>query len=267
MYDLRARYYDPRSGRLSSFDSYEGSISDPQSLHKYIFTNGNPVSGIDPSGHMDLAIGALFGDLLLSTGLRILAFAPYVAAAAAGGLAAYGLLQGLSGAAAVQGMVVDWLSSGVASLEQAAVLMASQTAVVVKAMNDAFSKATRLTNQLRKLKIFPVIRSMGPAVFANDVAALRRNPAWFTLTYNGTGNPLTDRNRLKSTGAFKGTVPFGQSLDEYPFASTAQGGPRARVRPVPVLQNWVQGGLLSAFYRLSLVPSGNLNFLVVPIPL
>jgi RHS repeat-associated protein len=47
---LRARYYDPRSGRFNRLDPFAGNTSDPQSLHKYLYAHGDPVNGIDPSG-------------------------------------------------------------------------------------------------------------------------------------------------------------------------------------------------------------------------
>ena len=53
-YVLRARYYDPTSGRFWSFDSYEGNTADPLSLHKYLYANGNPVYYLDPTGRSSL---------------------------------------------------------------------------------------------------------------------------------------------------------------------------------------------------------------------
>ena len=47
---LRARYYDPVTGRFNRVDPFAGNFSDPQSLHKYLYTHANPVMGIDPSG-------------------------------------------------------------------------------------------------------------------------------------------------------------------------------------------------------------------------
>jgi RHS repeat-associated protein len=47
---LRARYYDTKTGRFSSRDSFEGFIQTPVALHKYLYANGNPVNYIDPSG-------------------------------------------------------------------------------------------------------------------------------------------------------------------------------------------------------------------------
>ncbi|MEQ1903298.1 MAG: RHS repeat-associated core domain-containing protein [Pirellulaceae bacterium] len=57
---LRARYYDPGTGRFGSLDPFSGRKSDPQSLHKYLYTHGDPVNGIDPNGEfVSLAMGAL----------------------------------------------------------------------------------------------------------------------------------------------------------------------------------------------------------------
>ncbi|MCX7180869.1 MAG: RHS repeat-associated core domain-containing protein, partial [Proteobacteria bacterium] len=56
MYYLRARYYSPDLGRFWNMDSYEGSQSDPFSLHKYLYASANPVNRVDPSGHFDIVI-------------------------------------------------------------------------------------------------------------------------------------------------------------------------------------------------------------------
>ena len=41
----------------------------------------------------------------------------------------------------------------------------------------------------------------------------------------------------------------GTSRDEYPFASTAEGGKGAWVGHIPIEQQWSQGGLLRNFFR------------------
>ncbi len=51
LYYLRARYMDPSTGTFTSMDTYSGSLSDPVSLHKYLFANANPVMYSDPNGH------------------------------------------------------------------------------------------------------------------------------------------------------------------------------------------------------------------------
>ncbi len=55
LYYLRARYMNPSVGMFISMDSYDGSIDDPVSLHKYLYANANPVSNSDPSGYSSLA--------------------------------------------------------------------------------------------------------------------------------------------------------------------------------------------------------------------
>jgi len=50
LYYLRARYYNPNSGRFLSRDPLDGNAIDPASLHKYLYAGGDPVNGLDPSG-------------------------------------------------------------------------------------------------------------------------------------------------------------------------------------------------------------------------
>lgn len=48
---LRARYYNPSTGRFISRDSFAGRRSDPLSLNLYTYCRNNPLRYIDPSGH------------------------------------------------------------------------------------------------------------------------------------------------------------------------------------------------------------------------
>jgi RHS repeat-associated protein len=50
LYYLRARWYNPVTGRFMTRDPYQGSIYDPASLHRYNYARANPVNFIDPSG-------------------------------------------------------------------------------------------------------------------------------------------------------------------------------------------------------------------------
>lgn len=58
-YNLRARWYDPGSGRFTSIDPVQGMTGRPQSLNKYLYTESDPVNGRDPSG-MFLDTGSIF---------------------------------------------------------------------------------------------------------------------------------------------------------------------------------------------------------------
>ena len=46
---------NPSTGTFISMDSYQGSIYDPISLHKYLYANANPVMYSDPSGYFSIA--------------------------------------------------------------------------------------------------------------------------------------------------------------------------------------------------------------------
>jgi RHS repeat-associated protein len=59
LYYLRARYYNPATGRFLSRDPNAGFIDEPATLHKYLYANGDPVDGIDPTGHDSPILGYL----------------------------------------------------------------------------------------------------------------------------------------------------------------------------------------------------------------
>jgi RHS repeat-associated protein len=48
---LRARHYDPATGRFVQQDSYAGAPGNPQGQNRFAYAEGNPVRHTDPSGH------------------------------------------------------------------------------------------------------------------------------------------------------------------------------------------------------------------------
>lgn len=50
LYYMRARYYNPEIKRFINQDVIQGSIENGLSLNRYAYTNGNPISYIDPFG-------------------------------------------------------------------------------------------------------------------------------------------------------------------------------------------------------------------------
>jgi RHS repeat-associated protein len=50
LYYLRARYYNPLTGRFLSRDPYSGGVLNPITLHKYLYAGSDPVDLSDPSG-------------------------------------------------------------------------------------------------------------------------------------------------------------------------------------------------------------------------
>ena len=65
LYYLRARYYNPATGRFMSRDLLGGKTFAPKSLHKYLYASGDPVNRIDPRGRIDVVeyVGRLIMDL------------------------------------------------------------------------------------------------------------------------------------------------------------------------------------------------------------
>jgi RHS repeat-associated protein len=68
-YYLRARSYDPTTGRFSSTDPFGGISASPATFHKYVYAENDPVNKIDPTGlfttvemtAITTSIGALAG--------------------------------------------------------------------------------------------------------------------------------------------------------------------------------------------------------------
>jgi len=54
LYYLRARYYNPLTGRFMSRDPEDGRFWDPKTLHKYLYAGGDPINGMDPTGRAEL---------------------------------------------------------------------------------------------------------------------------------------------------------------------------------------------------------------------
>jgi RHS repeat-associated protein len=90
LYYNRARYLDVRTGRFWGVDTYEGSGGDPVSLHKYVYSNNDPVNRRDPSGYdsiVDLPITLSISvsedaiTVISEKGVEIVASAPVASSA------------------------------------------------------------------------------------------------------------------------------------------------------------------------------------------
>jgi RHS repeat-associated protein len=56
-YYNRSRWMDPKLGRFLGMDPFGGRSEDPISLHRYLYTNVNPINNVDPSGRFTLTFG------------------------------------------------------------------------------------------------------------------------------------------------------------------------------------------------------------------
>ncbi|RLC09776.1 MAG: hypothetical protein DRI57_21495 [Deltaproteobacteria bacterium] len=78
LYNLRARQYDPGTGRFLTPDSWQGDMSRPATLNRYAYAEANPVNRTDPSGHFSIGeintafvIRNVLTDLQIDTGMNL----------------------------------------------------------------------------------------------------------------------------------------------------------------------------------------------------
>jgi RHS repeat-associated protein len=123
---LRARYYDPATGRFNGLDPFSGNFGAPQSLHKYLYTHEDPVNGIDPSWLAESSIGGALsamaiGGLVSGTIGSGLTYAKTRSVDAAASAFIYDFALGAATSGALCGASWAWRSYQSARAAQAAV--------------------------------------------------------------------------------------------------------------------------------------------------
>jgi RHS repeat-associated protein len=240
-----ARWMKPDTGRFWTMDSYEGDQKEPSSLHKYVYCANDPVNKVDPSGQMTIA-SALTTVHIIGTRVEF--------EAARAGTYSTGVAQARALAEIVGVATVGYL---------AADLMMERTGVRehVDKAKEEFKK--RFKNQ-RVPKIVPMPASRIPAVAAHIATHQVLNPNSIILTRAPIGRNIINRARI-----MRGRAPagFGLSWDEYPFASTIEGGNpgTASVVSVPARENLIQGGIIWGSYVVeNIQPYDKFAVIVIP---
>ena len=62
---LRARHYDPQTGRFISLDTEKGSIQNPMDMNRYVYCRNNPLKYVDPTG---CSVGSSISDAIKAMG-------------------------------------------------------------------------------------------------------------------------------------------------------------------------------------------------------
>ena len=76
LYNLRARYMSPETGRFLTMDKFRPNVLDPLSLNRYLYASANPVNMIDPSGNQDL--GSVMISISISATLATIAYNTFI---------------------------------------------------------------------------------------------------------------------------------------------------------------------------------------------
>jgi RHS repeat-associated protein len=77
LYYLRARYYNPATGRFLSRDPEDGVSTDPATLHKYVYAGGDPVNSKDPTGHDAIAEYGIMTAAIFGTNVTVKQYDQY----------------------------------------------------------------------------------------------------------------------------------------------------------------------------------------------
>jgi RHS repeat-associated protein len=252
----RARWMDPSVGRFVSEDPLLGRVTDPPSLHRHLYAHGSPLDRIDPSGEETLVVSNQAAAMIAT-----LAVASLAALHAARTTSAEGLVEATTGAA------VSAFELGSYAVQRAVAEAEIAVGAIQRSLHDLIEEAKervqatyRTVTRAVSPKVVPIPAAIIPAVADHVAAAQLSHPIQLTRTDRAQAR-INRRNALRyHTRA--GTL---QSLDEYPFASSLQGGFGASVRPVPLRENRVQGGIIAASYVLQGITPG-VDFFVVVIP-
>ena len=110
------------------------------------------------------------------------------------------------------------------------------------------------------IRVHIVYKTLTPNIYNLTVSALETNPLWGVLTWSGVPEQYAENRSLACPrgSCLKGS---GLSCDEFPYASTTQGGILSMTDCVPSRENSIQGGQLSQLYRK--MNKGE-NFVVIP---
>ncbi|MCI0397129.1 MAG: DUF6531 domain-containing protein [Chloroflexi bacterium] len=242
LYYLRTRYYQPDLGRFLTMDGFAGDPFTPQSLHKYGYAHNNPVNFTDPSGQFVAAIS----------------------------LAVTALVNGV----VRSGQYINYTAIFLMLLRQALIIAGAAVGACVAVA--ALTTFIALPGGLCSVTLLPtfVPGYDMPFITAHNINAISSHRPWGGLNRIYPKHSRTWIHSVPPCNQNKGLARITLlSCDEYPFASTAQGGQKSVPTPslalVPLPEQWIQGGRLEAFYAMCKitpnVPIKN-HFAVAPNP-
>ena len=128
LHALRRRRLGMGRVPFRNVDAFEGVVSDPGTLHKYVYGNGNPIDNIDPSGNMSLA-GTMVTAGIKAGLLGLLIGAPF---------RAYGAAMDLYAGASLRDVATDFAIGAATDFAIGAVLGGGTAGVVRQFGSNAF---------------------------------------------------------------------------------------------------------------------------------
>jgi RHS repeat-associated protein len=254
IYYNRARYYDQRLGRFWTMDDAEGENRDPISLHKYLYANINPVNNTDPSGHDSIAefnaAAAVVITLAAITLLQVLR-------------TQQSLVRDLTNATggAVAGIYDDFSYAAQRAYAGAELALGAFSLSVAELIEQAKDKIRQKVGRLKKLpKVIPIPAAIIPTIAGHIALA---QAAGYPEVLTRCDPVRAALNRAVALLGLPSIAGYGLSWDEYPFASSYQGGAGSSVMGVPANEQFIQGGIIIGAYILEGISTGDQYTVVV----
>ena len=232
---LRARWYEPRTGRFVSADPTDGVDTLPISHNKYLYASGDPLTGRDPSGYEDLislsAAMDIASDLAISA-VKNFAFDAIGNALTNGLLGHIGssikvpTLGNPGGAGIVMALATMCRAGKNRCLLRGVPTMVSGLQIEFTTAHIVFAETGNGTTSDEMPKALPFILVRGTA---------------------GRRPPIRGKPGCRGAGV-------GLVCDEYPYNSTLQGGKvnyrlgNVSLQWTPAYEGPLQGNYLSRFY-------------------
>lgn len=280
-YDMGFRDYSPGLNRFTSRDMYSGALadmglgSDLMTGNRYAFAGGNPTSFIEADGHAPCAEG--LREVCAGSISNPWLIPPSKPASGSSGEST----QPDPALEVLPPKVGVFAPPGGTALKQAGqwvlprIISLLEPKPIEINWRDLFEKPEGLTDpqwdetvgscqaayglseaQCRDLPVYVVDGKSTPKIAINDASAISIGHP-FMLHRNGGGKDIsTNRYEAGCTSWWKGGGGV-QSCDEYPFASTMEGGLGAQVMGVPTREQQIQGTTISAFYAANRLKKGD----------
>ncbi len=244
-YYLRARWMDPSVGRFTQQDAFAGLPSSPQSLNKYGFTHSDPINNSDPSGYTNLAESSVASGGHLSLMLSSIPNITINTARVAANDALFA--SAASGAALFRAAGVGIMTS------LALTASSSQRDRLIGVPIIVFGQEfPGHADHIRDAQ------TGNGSSFWSAPFALNRAPAWPRGWYNVDSVVQCNREA-------RARFPVSRACDEYPFASTRQGGPvnyvlgGVSLRLLDLNESNRSGTFLNTFYTTAGIDSGGFS--------
>ncbi|MEO6687855.1 MAG: RHS repeat-associated core domain-containing protein [Dokdonella sp.] len=230
---LRARWYDSQVGRFISGDKLGGQDKVPVSLNAYLYGNANPVSYVDPSGFQANLAEVSIDVGIVGIGATTAEFVTFNTALIAANDALW--------VTAASSSVSPYVSTGVGILISFALTADSQNrdrfiGVPIIVFGNEFEGHAEHINDAE---------AGNGSAFLPSPFALNRLPRFPGAWYNVT---------VECNKEARKRFPESMACDEYPFATSRQGGPANYVlgtvslRLLDLGESSATGNFLNDFY-------------------